>query len=215
MKQAAAAFSLILPVILLAACARTEDASVRPAESNESYSAVEKVRQQSGDEREATLGEWRRGFQAEQPALEFGPAGTTPLMTLICGERGGLLIQRPGAPAPGAAPMLSVTVGGQGRQLAMTPVAGPTPMQRAAIAPGDTLIQQLGAASAPIAIRFGDGTQLVLPQSPLIGQFAQGCATGFTRDAAGGTGRADGNAQAAAAAAQPAAGNEANGAAAR
>jgi hypothetical protein len=210
MKPAAATFSLIL----LAACARTEDASVRPAESNDSYNAVEQVRAQSGDEREATLGEWRRGLQAEQPALEFGPAGTTPLLTFICGERGGLIIQRPGAPAPGAAPMLSVTVGGQGRQLAMSPVPGPTPMQRAAVAPGDTLIQQLGAASAPIAIRFGDGTQLVLPQSPLIGQFAQGCATGFTRDAAAGA--AQGNSQAAAAAsAQPAGGNEANGASGR
>lgn len=210
MKPAAAAFSLIL----LAACARTEDASVRPAESNESYSAVEKVRQQGGDEREATLGEWRRGLQAEQQALEFGPAGTTPLLTLACGERGGLVIQRPGGPAAGAAPMLSVTVGGQGRQLAMTPVAGPPPMQRAAIPSGDTLIQQLGAASAPIAIRFGDGTQLVLPQSPLIGQFAQGCATGFTRDGATANAAADGNGQSAAAA-QPAEGNEANGATAR
>jgi hypothetical protein len=213
MKPTAAAFSLIL----LAACARIEDANVQAVESNESYSAVEKVRQQTGDEREATLGEWRRGFQAEAQALEFGPAGTQPLLTLVCAERGGLLIQRPGAPPPGAAPMLSITVGGQGRQLSMTSVPGPTPMQSAAIPSGDTLIQQLGSASAPIAVRFGDGTQLVLPQSPLIGQFAQGCATGFTREAAGaGNSAADGNGQAAAAAAQPSAeGNAGNGSAGR
>lgn len=209
MKPTAAALSLIL----LAACARTEDASVGPDESNESYSAVEQVRAQGGDEREATLGEWRRGLQQERPALEFGPSGTAPLLTMVCGDRGGLVIQRPGAPAPGAGPMLSITVGGQGRQLQMTPVPGAVPMQQAAIAPGDTLIQQLGAAQAPIAIRFGDGTQLVLPQNALIGQFAQGCSTGFTGRGDAAAPAPAGNAEAPAAEA-PAA-NETNAAAGR
>ena len=177
MKPAAAAFA----VLLLAACARTEDASVSPPEGNE---AVERVREEGADEREPALGEWRRAFQDEQPSLEFGPAGTAPVLTILCGERGGLLIQRAGAPAPGAAPTLSITVAGQGRQLPMAPVAGATPVQRASIPAGDTLIQQLGAASAPIQLRFGDGTPLVLPHSPMIAAFAQGCASGFTRERA-------------------------------
>ena len=196
MKPAAAALSLIL---LATACARTEDASVRPPESNGTYSAVEQVRAQNGDEREPALGEWRRALQEERPALEFGPAGTAPLLTLVCGERGGLLLQRPGVIAAGAAPTLSVTVGGQGRQLPVIPVQGATPMQQAPIGPGDTLIQQLASAQGPIALRTGDGTQIILPQSPLIGQFAQGCSTGFPREAAGGAEAPGGNAQAAAA----------------
>jgi len=207
MKPAAAAFSLIL----LAACARTEDASVRPAESNESYSAVERVRDEAAEDREPALGEWRRALQEERPALEFGPAGTAPLITIVCGERGGLVLQRPGAAASGTSPTLSVTVGGQGRQLPVASAGGATPMQRATLAPGDMLIQQLASATAPIALRFGDGTQLLLPQSQLIGQFAQGCSTGFPRNA--GAPEADGNGQAAAA--QPAPGNESNAASAR
>ncbi|HYJ29600.1 MAG TPA: hypothetical protein VEW25_04590 [Allosphingosinicella sp.] len=210
MKPVAAAFSLIL----LAACARTEDASVRPAESNDSYSAVEQVRDQAGEDREPALGEWRRALQEERPALEFGPSGTAPLIMIVCGERGGLVLQRSGAPAPGASPMLSVTVGGQGRQLSVVSSGGSTPVQRTTLAPGDLLIQQLAVATAPIALRFGDGTQLLLPHSPMIGQFAQGCSTGFPRNAAAGASTAEGNGQAAAAA-QPAAANEANGAAAR
>jgi hypothetical protein len=209
MKPAAAAFFLIL----LAACARTEDASVRPAESNDSYSAVEQVRDQAGDDREPALGEWRRALQEEQPALEFGPTGTAPLIMIVCGERGGLVLQRSGAPAPGASPTLSVTVGGQGRQLSVVSTGGATPVQRTTLAPGDLLIQQLAVATAPIALRFGDGTQLLLPHSPMIGQFAQGCSTGFPREAAAGAPAADGNGQAAAA--QPPASNETNGAAAR
>ena len=208
MKPAAAAFFLVL----LAACARTEDASVRPAESNDSYSSVEQVRDQAGEDREPALGEWRRALQEERPALEFGPAGTAPLITIICGERGGLMLQRPGAAAAGTSPTLSVTVSGQGRQLPVTVSAGATPMQSATLAPGDMLIQQLASATAPIALRFGDGTQLLLPHSPLIGQFAQGCSTGFPRNAAAAA-PADGNAQAAAA--RPPAANEANAASGR
>ena len=207
MKQAAAAISLIL----LAACARSEDASVRPAESNEGYNSVERVRAQDTGDQEPALGEWRRALQEERPALEFGPAGTAPLLSFACGERGGLVLQRPGALASGAAPTVSVTVGGQGRQLPVVAVSGATPMQRADIPAGDTLLQQLAGAQAPIALRFGDGTPLILPHSPLIGEFARSCASGGGREA--GAAAPAGNAQAAAP--EAAAGNETNAAATR
>lgn len=206
MKPAAAAFALIL----LSACARSEDASVRPGESNESYSAVEQVRSQDGDEREPALGEWRRSLQEDQPSLEFGPAGTAPLLTVACAEGGSLVLQRAGAAPPGSASTVTVAVGGQTRQLTMSAAGGATPAQRTALAGGDPLIQQLASAQAPITLRFGDGTALVLPQSPLIGAFATGCAQGFPADAAPvGAAPADGNVQAAPA------GNEANAAAGR
>jgi hypothetical protein len=213
MKPAAAAFCLIL----LAACARTEDASVQPAESGENFSEVEKVRNPGSDDREPALGEWRRTLLEDRQALEFGPAGTAPLLTVVCGERGGLVLQRSGAPAAGAGTTLSVTVGGQGRQLPVAVSSGLTPMQRSTIPPGDTLIQQLAAAEDPIALRFGDGTPLILPESPLIGQFAQGCSTGFPRAGAGAgaAADADGDGQAAAANAQAPAAGEANSATGR
>jgi hypothetical protein len=82
--------------------------------------------------------------------------------------------------APGSSPTLSVSVGGQGRQLPVVAGSGATPTQNAAIPPGDELIRQMATADAPIALRFGDGTPLLLPQTPLIGEFAQICATGGT-----------------------------------
>jgi len=201
-----------LTLILLAACARSEDASVRPAESNESE--VEQVRATSGDEQEPALGQWRMALLGERQALEFGSQGTAPLITFVCGERGGLVLQRAGALPPGAAPTLSVSVGGQGRQLQVAPGTGATASQNASIAPGDTLIQQLATAQAPIALRFGDGTPLILPHHPLIGQFAQSCASGGGRRVAAG---AEGNAIAEAANAGNAvqAANETNAAVAR
>ena len=175
MKPRTALLSLIL---LAAACARTEDASVRPAESNESYSAVERVREGETDELEPALGEWRPGLVEDRPALEFGSMGTAPLLSLVCGERGGLVIRRAGILAPGAAPNLTVTIDGQGRQLPVTAVPGPAPATRASISPGDTLVRQMSVSQSPIALRFGDGTPLVLPPSSLIGEFAQSCSSG-------------------------------------
>lgn len=209
--------SLALCLLFVAACARSEDASVRPADGNDS--AVEQVRATDVDDQEPALGEWRRALQEDRPALEFGPAGTAPLIGVVCGERGGLILQRAGAIAPGAAPTLSVTVGGQGRQLPVTPAPGAAPMQRAAIPAGDTLLAQLAGAQAPISLRFGDGTPLILPPSGEIARFVQGCASGFRDERAAGAGAANGQAAANGqppAAAEPApAGNEANAASAR
>jgi hypothetical protein len=92
----------------------------------------------------------------------------------------------------------------------MSAAPGSTPAQRTALAGGDPLIQQLASAQAPITLRFGDGTALVLPQSPLIGAFTVGCANGFPADAVtAGAAPAAGNAQ------STPAGNEANSASGR
>jgi hypothetical protein len=178
MKTAAAAS---LALILVGACARSEDASER---NQRSEVAVEKVRSTDADEQEPAVGEWRMALQEERPALEFGSAGTAPLITFVCGERGGLVMQRAGALAPGAA-NVNISIAGQGRPVPVTPGTGATPTQNAAIPAGDSLIQQLSAAQTPIALRFGDGTQFILPVSPLIGQFAQTCAGGGAARGAG------------------------------
>jgi hypothetical protein len=197
----------VLGLVLLAACARSEDASVKPTESN--GTSVEQVRSTGDDDQEPALGDWRMALQGERPSLEFGPQGATPVITLVCGDRGGLILQRSGALAPGSSPTLSISVSGQGRQLPVAPGTGPTPTQTVSIAPGDTLIQQMATAQAPIALRFGGDTPLILPRSPLIGQFAQTCAGGGTARAGG----AETNSVAAAGDAAPS--NETNAAVAR
>lgn len=168
------AVPLTLAFLLLAACARDEDASVRPAETN----GVERVGDNEQEEERPALGEWRRTLLEEQPALEFGPDGTQALITLACGADRGIVIQRPGPLASGAQPHLSVTVGGQARQLQLTGVGGTTPGIRAAVPAGDPLLGQIAGSAGPIRIAFGDGTSLILPPSPLIGQFIQACASG-------------------------------------
>ena len=169
----------IFALILIAACARSEDATVRPQESNEANKAVQQARPAEAEPQEQAIGEWRLGLQQERQALEFGSAGTAPLITIVCGDRGGFVLERPGVLPPGAAPSLGVAIGGgQPRQLPLTTGTGATAVQSATIAADDPLLQQLAAAQAPIALRFGDATPLILPHSPLIGQFATSCANG-------------------------------------
>jgi hypothetical protein len=171
----AAAFALIL----LAACARSEEAKVRPLEGNETNKAVAQTRASDNASDEQAIGEWRLGLQQERQALEFGSAGTVPLITIVCGDRGGFVLERPGVLPPGAAPSLGIAIGGgQARQLPLTTGTGATAVQSATITAGDPLLQQLAGAQAPIVLRFGDATPLVLPHSPLIGQFGSTCADG-------------------------------------
>jgi hypothetical protein len=204
------AVPLTLALLLVTACARDEDASVRPAESNDSYSAVERVGDNEQEDQTPALGEWRRTLVQDRPALEFGPFGTPPLISVVCGPSGGLIFQRPGPLVPGAPPSVTVTVAGQIKQFPLTVTSGASPVQQVAISATEQMLGQIASAQGPIFFRFGDGTPLVLPPSPLIGQFVQSCATG--NHPAGSAGPAPGNGQ------QPAeapAGNASNGAAAR
>lgn len=215
MKPAAFLPPLMATLLLTAACARSEPASDTPAEANQT--AVEKVRNTGGGEEETALGQWRMALQGDRQALEFGPQGAAAVVTMVCGERNGLVIQRRGVLPPGASPTLSVSVGGQGRQLPVAGGSGAVATQNASIPPGDELIQLVSTARAPISLRFGDSTPLILPPSPLIGQFAQSCARGTAgRIGAGAEGNSVGDAPANAAApaelnaAAPASANETN-----
>ena len=166
----------LLVLLLLAACARSEDATV-VANSNE-VQAVEAVRTADEDEEEVALGDWRETFQDEHAALEFGPTGTPPLFSLRCDERRSVFLQRHGTPLSGDLPVMLVTIGSDTRRLAVTNVGGAVPMLRASLAPSDELIRVLGAASDPIVIRIGDAVPLVLPPGPAVGAFLGRCASG-------------------------------------
>lgn len=168
------ASSLLL--LLVAACARSEDAA-QVASSNE-LQQVEQVRTTEPDDEEIALGEWRDSLQGNDAALEFGPSGTPPLFSLRCDARHSVYLQRHGAAPAGDLPTMLITIGSETRRLAVTSGGGPIPMLRASVAPSDTLIRTLGAATVPIVIRIGDAAPLVLPPSPAIGTFLSRCETG-------------------------------------
>jgi hypothetical protein len=167
--------SLPLLLLLLAACARSEEANLVPSDGNEARE-VETVRPERDDE-ELALGEWRNSLQEEEAALEFGPRGAAPLLSLRCDARRGVLLQRHGTSPVGDLPVMLVTVGSETRRLAVTRGDGPIPMLRAALPASDQLLAILAGATSPIAIRIGD-SPLILPPSPMIGAYITRCATG-------------------------------------
>jgi hypothetical protein len=168
-------FSLSL-LILLAGCARSEDASVVAA--NSELQAVEQVRTPEQDDEALALGDWRETLQDDNNALEFGPAGAPPLFSLQCDARRSVYVQHHGSAQAGDLPMMLVTVGSETRRLAVTGVAGPPPMLRASLSPSDTLINILGTTTTPITVRIGDTEPLVLPPAPIVGAFLTRCESG-------------------------------------
>ncbi|MBX3561130.1 MAG: hypothetical protein KF780_04885 [Sphingomonas sp.] len=170
--------------ILLAGCARSEDASVI-ADINGVTHSVERVRPPVLDEDELALGNWNDSLQDEFAALEFGPDGAAPVFSLRCDGRRGAFLQRHGAALAGDLPTMLVTVGSDTRRFAVTSAGGTIPMLRATLTSGDPFRQTLTAADSPIVIRIGDSPPLALPPSERIGAFLDGCASPEGRPAAG------------------------------
>jgi len=179
MNRITAAFA----VLLLAACARSEDAVLQPLDNNQAAAQVETVRPDR-DDGEVALGAWRETLQDDQPVLEFGPTGAPALFSLRCDARRGVMLQRHGQTVTGDLPVMRITVGGTNRQLAVTATSDPNPMLRATLPAGDTLLPALSGASGPIAVRTGDAAPLNLPASPAIGAYFGRCANGGTPAAA-------------------------------
>ena len=88
-----------LTLILLAACARSEDASLsRPTATRRATVETVPPRARRGGGRRSAHG--ARRSQDDQRALEFGPAGAPPLFSLRCDARRGMLLQRHGPRPP-------------------------------------------------------------------------------------------------------------------
>ena len=174
--------ALPIALILLAGCARSEDAAV-VADRNE-LQAVERVRAPERDDADVALGEWRETLQDENSALEFGPAGAPPVFSLRCDTRRSVFLQRHGTLPAGDLPMMLISIGSETRRLAVTDVGGAVPMLRASLAPSDTLLGTLTGSTTPIAIRIGDSPPLILPPSPAIGGFLSRCGSGAQPPAA-------------------------------
>ncbi len=162
--------------ILLAGCARSEDASV-VADNNGVTASVERVRAPQLEEDEVALGAWRDSLQDEFAALEFGPEGAPPVFSLRCDGRRGAFLQRHGAVLAGDLPTMLVTVGSDTRRFAVTSAGGTIPMLRATLTQGDPFRQTLSTADSPIVIRIGDSPPLSLPHNERIGAFLDGCAS--------------------------------------
>jgi hypothetical protein len=169
--------ALPFALVLLAACARSEEANLMPADANGSTRIAETVRPER-DDQEPALGAWRETLQDEARAIEFGPAGAPPLFSIRCDARRGVLLQRHGIEAAGDLPVMLVSVGSETRRLAVTSGEGPLPMLRATLNASDVLVAGLSRAAAPIAVRIGDSPPLILPPSPLIGAYITQCTSG-------------------------------------
>ena len=164
-----------IALLLLAACARSEDASA-PVDFNAMAPAIERPAQRAQEEEEIAIGEWRDSLQDEFAALEFGPSGAPPLFSLRCAEDRGVLLQRHGAVPSGDLPTMVVSVGSDSRRLAVTASGGAVPMLRAALASDDALLRAIAGAAVPIVVRIGDSVALALPPAPAIGTFVARCA---------------------------------------
>jgi hypothetical protein len=161
-------------LLLMSACARSEDASV-VADSNDNMPAIERRTAPDADNEEIATGEWRDALQEQAAAVEFGAAGSPPVFSMRCDGRGGIVLQRHGNPPTGDLPTMAVTIGREARRLAVTAAEGNVPMLRAAIARGDPLINAIARAVEPIVIRIGNTEPLVLPPGPAIGAFTTRC----------------------------------------
>ena len=171
--------ALALPLtfaLLLAACARSEEASMVPPDGNQGYNRVDTVRSPEQDDREPAIGQWRAALQDERQALEFGPMGTEPLFSLLCmPEGGGVVLQRHGAVPAGALPTMQVTIGAVAERLPVTAGGGTIPMLRAELRPTSRLFGQLTAARQAIVTRLDDGSPLIMPASPLVADYLRSC----------------------------------------
>jgi hypothetical protein len=159
---------------VLSACADSEPPEAVPTDGG-GYNVVTPVKTPITDDAEPAIGQWIQSMQDEQPVLQFGPANTEPLFSIGCDARGGILLNRHGTVASDSGAMMTVTIGSETRNLAVNAAQGPLPRMRASVPAQDEMLAQLRQAQQPIRISMGDGPPLVLPVSPQIGEFIQGC----------------------------------------
>jgi hypothetical protein len=169
-------FAPAAALLLLAACARSEEASLVQPDSNQGYNRVGAVGTPEQDDGEASIGEWRASLQEDRPALEFGPMGTEPLFSLLCTPALGVLLQRHGGAPTGPLPQMRVTIGGVDAELPVTVGGATIPMLRAELPAGSQAMQALASSGQPLTVRLGDAAPLVIPASPLVSDYVRSCA---------------------------------------
>lgn len=174
MKRIAPALALAL----LAGCARSEEASLIPPDSNQGYNQAGRVGTPEQDDREPAIGQWRASLQENASALEFGPMGTEPLFSMLCTGRQSVLLQRHGGAPAGPLPELRLATGNQNVALPVTAGGGTIPMLRADVPLNHPLVTALIQGGQPLTVRLGNDTaHTIIPPSPLVADYLRGCAT--------------------------------------
>lgn len=190
--------ALIVTVLLLAGCARSEDASV----TVDMNRIAPDIALRNGVEEEIAAGSWREGSQENSPALEFVDGAAQPLFSLRCAEGGGLMLQRHGVSQTSGNATIALSVGRERRDLQAS-VAAPG-LLRATLAGGDPLLAALGGAATPIGVRAVGMTPLLLPPGPPVSAFVTRCTASQAPAAAAPANSSAGNSAAPANAAAPA-----------
>lgn len=170
--RCAAPFVLAL---LLAACARSEEASFVQPDSNQGYNRIGTVTTPDQDDGEPSIGEWRASLQEDRAALEFGPMGTEPLFSLLCTPEAGILLQRHGGAPAGQLPAMQASIGQVSERLQVTAGGGTIPMLRGEAPAGSPLFVAIATSAQPLTIRLDDSPPLILPPSPLVADYLRGC----------------------------------------
>lgn len=169
--------ALVIGLALLAGCARSEEASLVQPDSKEGYNQVGKVGSPEADDREPAIGQWRASLQENVQALEFGPVGTEPLISLLCNGSRSVLLQRHGGAPAGPLPAMQIGKGERSERLAVSAGGGAVPMLRAEVPLPSPLADLLASGGEPLMVRLDDGPPLVLPPSALIGDYLRSCTT--------------------------------------
>jgi hypothetical protein len=177
MKRTLPLLAPAVALALLAGCARSEDASLVPPDGKEGYNQVSSVGTPEEDDREPAIGQWRASLQENVQALEFGPMGTEPLFSLLCTGNRSVLLQRHGGAPAGPIQVMQLSKGEQVQRLQPTAGGGTIPMLRVEVPLGSPLAEMVASGGEPLMVRLGDGAPMVLPASPLIGDYLRSCAT--------------------------------------
>ena len=177
MKRTSPILAPAIAMALLAGCARSEDASLVPPDGKEGYNQVSSVGTPEEDDREPAIGQWRASLQENVQALEFGPMGTEPLFSLLCTGSRSVLLQRHGGAPAGPIQVMQLSKGDFSERLQPTAGGGTIPMLRVEVPLGSPVAEMVASGGEPLMIRLGDGAPMVLPPSPMIGDYLRSCAT--------------------------------------
>lgn len=183
----------IFALLALAACARSEEASLIPPDSNSGYNQVGSVGIPEEDDREPAIGQWRASLQENVQALEFGPMGTEPLFSLLCSGNRAVHLQRHGGVPAGPLPDMEVERGQVNERLPVTVTGGAVPMLRAEVQLASPLAQAIAAQGEMLVITLGDTAPLILPPNPLIADYLRSCQTATPLPTTSTDGAATGN----------------------
>jgi len=166
--------ALTIAILLLAGCARSEDASV----TVDMNRIAPDIAPRNSVEEEIAAGAWRESAQENSSALEFVDGESQPLFSFRCAEGGGLMLQRHGAGQTGGNATIAMSVGRERRDLQAS-IAAPG-LLRATLGAGDPLLAALGGAATPIGVRAVGMAPLLLPPGPQVTAFVTRCAPSQT-----------------------------------